>query len=548
MAMDKVLDEIMKRVRNGQIETQLYEDALAVFNYMGHEQTSDKAREMFKIISHLEPTDREEMALLLNTKKQILLFEAPYRFDAYLRFIEWDREENKKFYPARKKALWPVIQSLQDLADDKLDLLAVSLPPGVGKSATAIFFLMWLAGRHPEKSIIGASHSAAFMRGVYDECLRIIDVNGEYLWRQVFPQVPLVSTNAQNMLIDLGNPKRFTTLEFTSVGAGNAGKIRAEQLLYCDDLVDGIETALNITRLDKLWEQYKTDLTQRKIADCKELHLATRWSVHDVIGRLAVQNEDNPRARFIAVPALDENDESNFDYKGVPGFTTEAGFPTWKYHEQREIMDDASWKALFMNEPIEREGLLYEESELRRFFDLPEGEPDGIFAVCDTKDRGNDYCVLPIAYKYGDNYYIADCICDNRLPEYIDPKIVEILYQHKVNLCQFESNSAGGRVAEKIRDKLKEKGGKTHITTKYTTANKETKIIVNSPFVKEKFLFRDKSTYSNKSEYAEMMKLLCTYTVAGRNKHDDAPDALAMLAEYVQTAGYNTVELVKRQF
>lgn len=540
--MDKVLAEIMKRVEEGQISAQLYDDAVAVFNYLGHDKTTDQARAMFRAISKVKPADRAEMELLINTKKALLLFEAPYRFDAYLRFIEWDREESKKFYPARKKALWPVVQSLQDLADDKLDLLAVSLPPGVGKTATAIFYLMWLAGRHPEKSIIGASHSAAFMRGVYDECLRIIDVNGEYLWRQVFPNVPLISTNAQNMLIDLGNAKRFTTLEFTSIGAGNAGKIRAEQLLYCDDLVDGIETALNAERLNKLWEQYKTDLTQRKIADCKELHLATRWSVHDVIGRLELQNEDNPRARFIAVPALNENDESNFAYVGVPGFSTEA------YHQQRDLLDEVSWKALYMNEPIEREGLLYNESELRRFFDLPEGEPDGIFAVVDTKDRGNDYCVLPVAYKYGNDYYIADCICDNRLPEFVDPKITEILLQHKVKLCQFESNSAGGRVAEKIRDELKKKNGITHITTKYTTANKETKIIVNSPFIKDHFLFRDKSTYDKKSEYAEMIKLLCTYTIAGKNKHDDVPDALAMLAEYVQTAGYNTVEVVKRQF
>ena len=540
--LDKVLAEIMRRVRKGVVDKQLYGDAVDVFNYLGHDKTDEMAREMFKIISHLTPESEEEMQLLMDTKKRLLLFEAPYRFDAYLRYIEWDRDIDKQFYPARKRALQPIIKSLQDLADDKLDLLAISLPPGVGKTATAIFYIMWLSGRNPEKAIIGASHSAAFMRGVYDECLRIIDVNGEYLWRDVFPNVPLVSTNAQNLQIDLGNPKRFTTLEFTSIGAGNAGKIRAENLLYCDDLVDGIETALNIERLNKLWEQYKTDLRQRKIANCKELHIATRWSVHDPIGRLQLQYEDSDRARFIAVPALNENDQSNFDYVGVPGFST--GF----YHEQRDMLDEISWKALYMNEPIEREGLLYEESELRRFFDLPEGEPDGIFAVCDTKDKGNDYCVMPVAYKYGENYYIADCVCDNRLPEYIDPKLVAMLYAHKVKLCQFESNSAGGRTAEKIRKDLKAKGGNTTITTKYTTANKETKIIINSPFIKEHFLFRDKSTYENKSDYSEMIKMLCTYTVKGKNKHDDVPDALAMLAEYVQTDNYNTITVVKRPF
>lgn len=258
------------------------------------------------------------------------------------------------------------------------------------------------------------------------------------------------NTNAKDCRIDLDKRQRFETLEFTSIGTGNAGLYRAATLLYCDDLVSGIEVALSKERLDKLWETYTTDLRQRKIGDhCKELHIATRWSVHDVIGRLEREYADNDRAKFIVVPALDENDESNFDYAYGVGFSTRF------YHEQRDIMDDVSWRALYMNEPIEREGLVYSQDELRRYFELPSEEPDAIIGICDTKDKGTDYAFLPVAYVYGQDYYIDDCVCDNGLPNIVDARLTEILVRDKVKSCRFESNSAGGRVAEKIQNEVK---------------------------------------------------------------------------------------------
>ena len=474
--------------------------------------------------------------------RKCLLFEAPHDFDSYLTYMELDRQADKRFYQPRKKQLKPVVDALQALCgDDELDLLAVSLPPGVGKTTLAIFLLTWIAGRDPNHPNLTGSHSNSFVRGVYDECLRLFDAQGEYLWHDVFPAVQVSSTNAKDCRIDLDKCQRFETLEFTSIGTGNAGLYRAANLLYCDDLVSGIEVALSKERLDKLWETYTTDLRQRKIGDkCKELHIATRWSVHDVIGRLEREYENNPRAKFIRCPAMNENDESNFDYDYGVGFTTKF------YREQRDIMDSVSWKALYMNQPIEREGLIYHPDELRRFFELPTQEPDAVIGVCDTKDKGADYAFLPVGYVYGQDYYIGDCICDNGLPDTVDIRLADILVRDKVNMCRFESNSAGRRVAEKIQGEVKRLGGITNITTKFTTANKETKIIVNSAWVKEHCLFLDESKYKRNSDYGRMMDMLCSYTVAGKNKHDDVPDGMAMFAEFAQSLNGAKVEVFKR--
>ena len=488
----------------------------------------------------------QRSARMLDMNKKSLLFDAPHDFDAYCRYLEWNRDPDKRFYLPRRKRLKVVADSLQMLADGDLELLGISLPPGAGKTTTALFFLTWLSGRNPEKPILSGSHSNAFLRGAYDECLRIMDPQGDYLWHDVFPDVQIVKTNAQDMMIDLGKSKkdgkRFGTLEFSSVGSGNAGKVRAEQLLYCDDLVDGIEAAMSKERMDKLWQLYTTDLRQRKIGDCRELHIATRWSVHDVIGRLESTYSDSDKARFIVLPALDENDQSNFDYGNSAGFTTSF------YHQQRDIMDDASWRALYMGQPIEREGQLYPEQELRRYFDLPDGDPDSILAVCDTKDRGTDYCVMPIAYQYGNDYYIDGVVCDNNAPNVVEARLVSALLDRKVHMARFESNSAGGKVAEKVQKEVKEKGGRTKITTKFTTANKETKIIVNSPFVKDRFLFKDNSVIKHDKEYRKMLSMLTGYTMAGKNKNDDVPDVMAMLAEFIQSLEGNKVEVFKRPF
>ena len=474
--------------------------------------------------------------------KRLLLFDAPYDFDVYCRYIELNRDIKKRFYLPRRKQLLPIVRQLQRLTDDKLDLLALSCPPGIGKTTLALFYLTFIGGRDPNLSILGGSHSNSFLRGAYEEIGRIVDPKGEYLFADVFPKAVVAKTNAKEMRLDLGKAKRFETFEFSSIGSGNAGKVRASALLYCDDLIEGIETAMSKERLDKLWQQYYTDLRQRKIGDCKELHIATRWSIYDPIGRLQMEYEDNPRAEFVAFPAVDENGESLWDYPYHLGFTTEF------YRQQQAIMDDPSWKALYMNEPIEREGQLYAPDELRRYLDgeLPDRDPDAIIAVCDIADGGGDYWCLPIAYKYGQDYYIHDWICDNGKPEIVEERIVNKLLEHKVQIARFESNRAGGRVAESVQKRIKEKGGITKITTKWNQTDKITRIYVASSYAKEHFLFKNENLYTK--EYKTAMTMLCGYTMTGRNKHDDVPDALAQLVDFIDSADNGTVTVMKRPF
>lgn len=476
--------------------------------------------------------------------KDILLFDAPYDFDCFCRYIEFDRQPDKRFYLPRRKQLLPLARALQRLEERKIRLLCISMPPGVGKTTLAEFFLTWTGGKHPELPNIAGSHSNAFLRGLYDEVGRIVGKHSEYLWQNVFPNVRQAGTNAKDLMMDLGTSKRFSTFEFSSIGSGNAGKIRAANILYCDDLIDGIETALNKDRLDKIWQQYYTDYRQRKIGDCAELHIATRWSIHDVIGRLQEMYDEDPQAEFIVCPALDENDQSNFDYPYGVGFTTEF------YKEQREIMDSASWKALYMNEPIEREGQLYPPDQLQRYFTLPEGDPDAIIGVCDTKTTGPDFCSMPIAYQYGNKFYIEHVLFENYSPNIVEINLVNKICEWNPHMVRFESNVAGGKLASDVQQAVKDRNCRTKIETKWTQQNKETKILVEASWVLDHCLFRDDSVIHGEEwrEYRKFLQALCSYSLEGKNKHDDAPDSMAQLSQYIQSFAGNKVQIIRRMF
>lgn len=546
-----IIDSIKAYAKQNPTEAQVYEDWFQAVVNLRDALPQDKRFDAYKYSGELRSVcaammgkmkTGEDVAKVYDIISRTYLFEAKDVFDSYCIYLEWNRAPEKKFYQPRRKVLRTVANALQDLADDRLDLLAISMPPGCGKTALAIFYLTWLAGRNPDEPMLTGSHSNSFVRGVYDECLRIFDKDGEYLWNDVFPDVTVSNTNAKDCRIDLGKRKRFETLEFTSIGTGNAGLYRASTLLYCDDLVSGIEVALSKPRLDKLWETYTTDLRQRKIGNkCKELHIATRWSVHDVIGRLEQNYGDSDRNRFIVMPAMDEKDESNFDYDYGVGYSTET------LRKQREVMDEMSWKALYMNQPVEREGLLFPADELRYFNGvLPDGEPDRKLMVMDIAWGGGDFTACPIAYVYGDAVFIPDLVFNNGDKTVTRPEVVGKIIQHKINVVRGEANNGGDEYCDVVDSQLRQQGYHCSVRSQRAPSgqSKLSRIIQYAPDIKQ-FYFLDEKHQSK--EYKAFMEQVTMFTQLGKVPHDDAPDSLAQLADELYN-GISKIEPVKRPF
>lgn len=481
-----------------------------------------------------------ELAELYNLYIEVLRMVAPHDFITFNKYLELDDDHsnpNRAFYYHRREHLKEVFESLNDMEIyDKYDLLLISMPPRVGKSTANIRFEAWIIGRHPENTQLVTSYSDSITNSFYAGVMEII-LDDRY--KEVFPDAPLMNQNAKRQEIWLKLLKRYPSIVFVSIGGSMTGRSEAGNYLFADDLVSGIEEAMSLTRMEKLWQLYTVNAKQRKKDGCKEIHIATKWSVHDVITKLSEEHKDNPRCKIIDIPAFDENGESNFDFFG--------GFSKEYYLELQRTMDEVSFNALYMCEPIEREGLLYQRDELTYYFELPAEKPDAIISVCDSKNLGKDYVSAPVGYVYGDFVYIDDVVYNNGLPEVTRPLVANKWLDHKVVRADVEMNNGGNYYAEYLDELIKKANGKTSIRLFFSGNNKTVKIITFSDYVKKTFIFKDPSTYHPSSEYAEFMKNIFTWTQNGKNKHDDGVDSISMLAQLHQDLSGNSIKILNRR-
>lgn len=470
---------------------------------------------------------------LIDKFYDVLLLEAQNKVvDSYFRYIEKNREPKERFYMPRRKQLIKIglMDALQGMIDDKYDILCISLIPGAGKTTIEKFFNSAVIGWFPKDFNLFYSHSGDITRMYYDGVYDIVTNTDEYTWGEIFPNLKVTGTNAKMEQFNVGKYKPFPSVQCTSVGSKNAGKVRASKFLLVDDMIGGIEEAMNPAILDKLWDKYAVDARQRKIQDtdgknCKEIHIATRWSVHDVIGRIQNMYAGNKRVKVIAVPDIDPaTGESNFGYE-FSGFTKEF------FADQQLLMDEISYKCLYKQEPIEREGLLFPDDKIRRYFNLPHGAPEIITAQCDTKGKGTDFFVLPVLQKYGEDYYCIDCVCDNTADYELQyENAANVLVNNEVQECEFERNAGGDRVAMEVNKRVEAKGWICNITDTPTETNKEARIFQCSNWILQHVIFKDSSLYKPNEPYGVMMSLLKQYSVSGKKQLDDVPDVFSNFA------------------
>lgn len=484
----------------------------------------DLEKYSFSNKTHYSLTDKFYDVLLLEAQNKVV--------DSAYRYLEKKREPRERFYMPRRKQFLKIglMDAIQGMIDDKYDILCVSLIPGAGKTTVEKMLNALVAGWFPRDFNLFYSHSGDITRMYYDGVYDICTNSDEYTWNEIFPNLSVTSTNAKMEQFNIGKYKPFPSVQCTSVGSKNAGKVRASKFLFVDDMIGGIEEAMNPIILDKLWDKYAVDARQRKTQDtdgknCKEIHIATRWSVNDVIGRIQNMYEGNPRVKVIAVPDIDpKTGLSNFDYEF-------SGFTVAFFEDQQLLMDEISYRCLYKQEPIEREGLLFPEEKIRRYLNLPHGEPEIITGQCDTKGKGTDFFVLPVLQKYGEDYYCVDAVCDNTADyEMQYENAANVLVNNKVQECEFERNAGGDRVAMEVNKRVESKGWICNITDTPTETNKEARIFQCSNWILQHVIFKDPSLYKPNEPYGVMMSLLKRYSVSGKKQLDDVPDVFSNFA------------------
>ena len=474
-----------------------------------------------------------------------LLFCAPHYFDAYLQAVEYGKPLDKKFYLPRRHYLRRYVEGYQEVLEGKLDFLSISMPKRCGKSQLGINFTNMLSGKFPDRSTLMEGTGDDLVQSFYKGCLEYIQQPNDYHFYDIFPESKLVQTNADTKVINLLHKSRFPTVMCRSIDARQVGLSEATNLLYLDDCVEGREEAKNRQRLDDKWEVISGDIIGRAIEGTPIVICGTRYSLYDPIGHLQEEmRKQGKRCKIIETPALDPvTDESNFEYirEGRKVFTTQY------FRDQREMLSAEQFESEFQQQPFEAKGILFPEASLNRYFELPvDREPDSIIAVCDTADKGADYCSMPIAAVYGDEVYIVDVVFDDSPPEVTKPECAKAMMDNLVVAGTFESNNAGTYFARDVQQILTDRKYVCNIRTKRTISNKQTRIEFASDNIIKHFYFKDPSLYARNSQYAMFMKQVTTYTRSGKVPHDDAPDSLSLLENELRGLVGAKVEVFKR--
>ena len=482
---------------------------------------------------------RQNVSEFFNLYRRSLLFDAPHDFDSYLLYLEIDRKPAERFYQPRRKVMKRVVDALQMLVDDELDELFISMPPRVGKTTVLLFFVTWLIGRNSEASNLYSAYSDTITGAFYAGVLETIQDPLTYLWKDVFPDAKIVRTNAQEETINIDRKKRYPSLTCRSIDGTLNGACDSSGFLIADDLIGGIEEALNKDRLIKTWGKVDNNLIPRAKETAKILWCGTRWSMIDPAGlRMDLLENDerlkSRRYRIINLPALDENDESQFDYNYGVGFSTD-------YYRQRRASfernnDMASWMAQYMGEPIERDGALFSPGEFRYYNGvLPAGEPDRVFMAVDPAFGGGDFVAAPVCFQYGDDIYVHDVVYDSGDKRITQPLLAKAVKDYGVQAMQIEANKSTEGYKDGVGELLKKENIRINLTTKAAPSDKSKfqRIFDKAPDIREMMIFRESGKRSK--AYSLFMQNVFSYKMFAKNKNDDAPDSLAMAISMVRS-------------
>lgn len=459
----------------------------------------------------------------------------PDRFDDFMIACEWYRPPEEKYWLVRREKLIGVCDALQDFVDGELDELFLSLPPRVGKTTLIRFFLVWYMLRYPKKTNLYSSYTEKVVKVFYNGIMEILEDNVTYDWRSMFPKEKIAATDAKDLLVYINKKRAYANLTARSIDGTLTGATDADGLAIGDDLHSGIAEARSKDQLVKKWEIVRANFLSRKKGDGKILWIGTRWSLIDCISNRISMLENDPDCAFINykvinVPALDENDESNFDYMFHKGFTSEEYKAIRASYEQSG--DSALWLAPYMGQPIERDGAVFQPDDLRYYNgELPADiEPDKKIAVVDPAWGGGDYTAAIIVYQYGDDMYVPAVVFNKGDKSVTQPLLAGIIERLGVLTVYVEGTRVTSSYSEELDKLLREKGIRLNMQTSVkhwgSFGGKQQRIFDHSPEIRERYVFLNRE--KRDKEYEAFMQNLFSFVVEGKNKHDDAPDVLAM--------------------
>ena len=420
---------------------------------------------------------------------------------------------------------------LSRFAHKEIKKLMVFMPPQHGKSEGSTRRLpAFIEGINPDTRLAVVSYSATKAKKFNREIQRIMDTP-EYL--SIFPETQLGQSQFGE---DSGKGYIRTTEEFEIVGkrgsvktVGVGGALTGEpvDVLVMDDIYKDAKTAWSPVVRESISDWYDTVAETRLHNDSQQLIVFTRWHEDDLAGTLLRQQgeydpNDNPDGWVVCTfKAIKEGAPTEYDPRQEGEALWEERHSIHKLEQIRK-RNPQVFESLYQQDPKPSEGLMYSFG-FQTYTIRPATLHCTRKAYIDTADTGEDYLCAIVYDETEIGNFLVDVLYTQKPMEYTEVATARMLTRHMVAECIVESNN-GGRGFQRAVEKqcrLME-NAKTKFRWFTQTDNKDVRIFSNSAAVQN-------LTYMPEGwerTFPEFNKAITGYLKAGKNEHDDAPDAL----------------------
>lgn len=434
--------------------------------------------------------------------------------------------------------------------------LLISVPPRYGKTELAVKnFMAHGLSLNPAAKFIHLSASDTLAFDNSEGCKDIVQ-SPEY--RELFPEVQIKQ--------DTDSKKKWYTTDgggvyatgaagqVTGFGAGNTDSgddigewldelTENEQQLFdkwrfggaiiIDDPIkpDDADADIKRERVNRRWSStIKSRLNSR---NTPVIVIMQRLHPMDMIGYL--QAIEPGEWEVVSLPALFVNEQGQLEALDPSKHTVED-LQAMEHNADAEVR--LAFQRQYQQNPKPREGLSFPDGDLKYY---KPSEVDVMklseyrAAQIDPADTGGDDLGMPIGYLIGDKVYVTDVVYSKKGTDVTEPICIGKIVEHELHHTNIESNGGWVSFGKAIQRKVKEVAPNSVVRLYPNTTNKHTRIIARAAFIKKHFVFRD-DWQTCSEDYRRFMENLTSYredqSGANKNKHDDAPDSLAGLAEF----------------
>lgn len=266
-----------------------------------------------------------------------------------------------------------IANRLEQFAKTEGDRLIVSVPVRHGKSRLCSVFLpAWLLGRDPNERIIAGSHGEELAKQWSKLAKQTVQSRK---FRQLFPNVRLPSRHVDaDSRYQTKNTIKWWEIvghtgQYLARGVGQAVSGRGADTIIIDDPHDADDAATSEAHRQNVINWWRRKISTRVEGKNRVLVVCTRFHRRDLPGYLMDDGADD--WDHIRIPAIAEADSASYDPRDEGEALWPWRMPLDRLRKLRNAMPGV-FATIYQQRPSEEGGSVVQESDIRRWTELPD--------------------------------------------------------------------------------------------------------------------------------------------------------------------------------